>query len=447
MIQTSLFNCSSSQIPEPIQKNFTFVDLFAGIGGFRLPLAQLGGRCLGYAEIDREAIATYQANWHNTATETNLGDVSQLQKLPPDLDLVVGGVPCQAWSIAGKTLGFEDPRGRLWFDVCRLIKQSQPKAFLLENVKGLTEPRHRGSFDLILYHLRNSGYCVYWQICNSYDFGLPQDRDRLFLWGLRRDLPHCDQFQFLPPVGKSCHLYNLLEDLPNQPVKKRKFSPQLLFGNHTPASRGRFQKTDQLNDFFLFTDVRDGHTTIHSWDLVETSDRQKLICETLLKNRRKKKYGLKDGNPLSFTHLQALIPDLKPLELDELINQGILRIALDDRFDFENSKISTGINGVARIFMPHAQAIGTLTASGTKDFVATATLKEAEPQEYKRNFIQSIYLPRQFRALTPQDYAKLQGFPENFIIHPNPAIAKKQFGNAVSIPIVDHLARLIIQYI
>lgn len=445
-MQTSLFDLLPPNLPKPIAKSFTFVDLFAGIGGFRLPLSQLGGHCLAYAEIDREAIATYQNNWNSPELAPNLGDVSQVEQFPPDVDLVVGGVPCQAWSIAGKTLGFADPRGKLWFDVCRLIEQSQPKAFLLENVKGLTEPRHRGSFDWILHHLRNSGYCVYWQILNSYDFGLPQDRDRLFLWGLRRDLPNCNQFKFFPPSVKPCHLYDFLEDLPNQPVKKRKFSPQLLFGNRIPASRGRFQRSDELNDFFLFTDVRDGHTTIHSWDLIPTSDRQKLICETLLKNRRKKKYGSKDGNPLNFSHLQALIPNLQRSELKQLVDQSIFRITADHLFDFENSKISTGINGVARIFLPHAQAIGTLTASGTKDFIATATLPEAEPQEYKQNFIKSIYLPGKFRALTPQDYAKLQGFPEDFAIHPNPTIAKKQFGNAVSIPIVYHLAQLIIQY-
>ncbi|RFP52745.1 MAG: hypothetical protein BJG00_018045 [Limnothrix sp. CACIAM 69d] len=106
---------------QAITTTFKFVDLFAGIGGFRIPLENLGGCCVAYAEIDRDAIATYEQNFlnHSSDQEPNLGDVSAVDQLLHNLDLVVGGVPCQAWSIAGKTLGFEDPRGRLWFDVCR----------------------------------------------------------------------------------------------------------------------------------------------------------------------------------------------------------------------------------------------------------------------------------------------------------------------------------------
>ena len=126
------------------------------------------------------------------------------------------------------------------------------------------------------------------------------------------------------------------------------------------------------------------------------------------------------------------------------MQKEILREVTADRFDFENSKISTGIQGVSRIFLPTAEAIGTLTASGTRDFVATAALGGCEPNTYKQQFLEEIYYPGRFRSLTAQDYAKLQGFPETFMLHPNSSIAKKQFGNAVSIPVVATIARSIL---
>lgn len=432
-------------LPKRTQFNFRFVDLFAGIGGFRIPLMALGGQCWGYSEIDRDAIAIYETNFGTVSPdEVRLGDITQLQMLPSDMDLLVGGVPCQAWSIAGRTLGFDDPRGRLWFDVCRLVAQSQPRSFLFENVKGLTEPRHRNSLDYIIYTLREAGYAVYWTVLNSYDFGLPQDRDRLFLVGIRQDQPQAQQFSFQGLGAPSQRLCEVLADLPQDTQPKLKFTPQALFGGSIPASRGRFQHPDQLNDFFLFSDVRDGHTTIHSWDLIETSPHEQQICLALLRNRRKKIYGKKDGNPLALEHFQTLIPNVERDELEGLVQKKILR-PVGDRFDFVNSRISTGINGVSRIFLPRSQAIGTLTARGSKDFVATKILPECEPKQFKRNFIEQIYKTQQFRGLTAQDYQRCQGFPEDFQRHSKEAIAKKQFGNAVSIPVVYQVAQAILR--
>lgn len=108
-------------------------------------------------------------------------------------------------------------------------------------------------------------------------------------------------------------------------------------------------------------------------------------------------------------------------------------------------KFQPAFRGVSRIFLPTAEAIGTLTASGTRDFVATVALSGCEPNTYKQQFLEEIYYPGQFRSLTAQDYAKLQGFPENFILHPNSSIAKKQFGNAVSVPVIAAIAQSILQ--
>ncbi|MFH7028765.1 MAG: DNA cytosine methyltransferase [Heteroscytonema crispum UTEX LB 1556] len=146
------------------QSKFTFVDLFAGIGGFRIPLEELGGICLGYSEIDKEAIKVYQNNFirDTTIESAYLGDITNLNKLPFEIDLLVGGVPCQPWSIAGKLQGLEDARGKLWIDVFRVVKANQPKAFIFENVKGLTEPRNRKSLEYIINNLRG---CLKSRVC------------------------------------------------------------------------------------------------------------------------------------------------------------------------------------------------------------------------------------------------------------------------------------------
>lgn len=297
--QLELFQFFQPKTNIRVQSNFTFVDLFAGIGGFRIALEKLGGKCLGYSEIDKEAIKVYQKNFHQHSYEPFLGDITQLNKLPFDLDILVGGVPCQPWSIAGKLQGLADPRGKLWTDVFRLVKLNLPKAFIFENVKGLTEPRNRQSLEYIIENLRNNGYVVKYQILNSYDFGVPQDRDRIFIVGIRNDLENPWSFIFPQPINQQLKLYDLISGIECKKITKKKFSPNILFsGGKIPASRGRFQKIDELNDFFTFADIRDGHTTIHSWDLIDTTSREKFICQTILKNRRKKIYGSKDGNPL-----------------------------------------------------------------------------------------------------------------------------------------------------
>lgn len=431
------------------QPKFTFVDLFAGIGGFRIPLEELGGKCLGYSEIDKEAINVYQKNFigYINADELYLGDITNLHQLPFEVDVLVGGVPCQPWSIAGKLQGLDDPRGKLWIDVFRVIQANQPKGFIFENVKGLTEPRNRASLNYIIQSLTQCGYQVKFQVLNSYDFGLPQDRDRVFIVGVRTDIENSTSFEFPQPLGKPVKLYDVIPGIQRCQFTKKKFPPDVLFEGRIPASRGRFQKIDELNDFFIFADIRDRHTTVHSWDLIPTTSREKLICKTILKNRRKKIYGPKDGNSLSFEILSKLIPDLKVEELEKLTVKKILRYIDNKGYEFVNSKISSGINGVSKIFLPHADVIATLTATGMRDFVATKSLKCRAPEAYKKSFIQEIYSKRKFKPLTAQDYARLQGFPEWFQLADSEVKAKYQLGNAVSVPVVYHLAKALLNII
>ena len=425
-------------------QNFTFIDLFSGVGGFRIPLEKLGGKCLAYSEIDKHAIDVYKNNF-DTENEIFLGDITKV-KSSPKADLIVGGVPCQAWSVAGKKKGFDDPRGKLWEDTIRVVKKNKPKVFIFENVKGLYDPRNKDSLKLIISEFRKCNYEVNHKVLNAYDYGLPQNRDRLFIVGIKNSIKHDFNFPF--PVKKSKLLAKMIDGLEinKNYLDKKKFIPKNLFGEKIPFSRNRFQKNDELNDFFIFCDTRDGHTTIHSWDLVKTTNLEKKICLAILKNRRKKIYGEWDGNPLSFKSIKELVPETTKMILSNLKRKNILAQEEDGRYELMNTKNSAGINGVYRVFLPQSDIFSTITATENRDFIATKSITGKNPEEYKSKFIEEIFLKKKFRLLTGRETARLQGFPNNFKIHPNDKIAKKQFGNAVPTNVVYYLVREVIKY-
>jgi DNA (cytosine-5)-methyltransferase 1 len=421
--------------------NFTFIDLFAGIGGFRVALDSLSGKCLGFSEIDKHAIATYLNNYKDSVDD-NYGDITKIETLP-HVDMLVGGVPCQSWSVAGKMKGFDDPRGQLWNDVIRLVRLSKPKIFMFENVKGLAGQKNRYNFDHILNSFRNEGYFVRASLLNSYNFGVPQLRERIFVVGYRNDYkPHFDGFEFPKGVAVRKNLAEYLDDVENISVDKRKFRPFEIFGDVVPASRNYFQKDDELNDFFTLCDTRNGHSTIHSWDLVDTTEKQNRIMNAIMSNRRKKIYGDKDGNPLSFEIINKLIPvDME--EVEHLVDMGLLR-EVDGKYELKNSKNSSGIDGLYRVYMPYSKVFSTLTATGTKDMVATKYIDtQASPDEYKKQFIKKIIQGKEYRKISIRETQRIQGFQEGFIPHEDEKIAKKQFGNAVSPPVIEALARKI----
>ena len=422
-----------------MNKKFTFVDLFSGVGGFRIPLEKLGGKCVAYSEIDKNAIEVYKNNF-STSKETFLGDITVVKNIPK-VDLIVGGVPCQAWSVAGKKKGFDDPRGKLWEDSIRLVKKSLPKAFIFENVKGLYDPRNRGSLDLIISEFKKCGYDVFHKVLNAYDFGLPQNRDRLFIVGFKKEQKV--NFAFPKPLDKSKTLIEIMDDLKinNKHLIKKKFLPEKIFGEKIPFSRNRFQKSDELNDFFIFCDTRDGHTTIHSWDLIKTTVFEKKICMTILKNRRRKLYGKWDGNPLSLKILQSLIKGLKASHLKGLVKKNILIQEEDGRYELSNTKNSAGINGIYRVFLPQSDIFATITATENRDYISTKTITGKNADDYKSNFLKEIYNKGNMRLITGRESGRLQGFPEKFKIHSNDKIAKRQFGNAVPTAVVYNLAK------
>ena len=157
-----------------------YFSMFSGIGGFEYGIGSIG-QCVGYSEIDKYAIKVYERNFNG---HTNYGDATTINpKDLPDFDLLVGGFPCQAFSIAGKRKGFDDTRGTLFFDIARILSKKRPKHLVLENVKGLLSHDSGKTFQTILGILADLGYAVEWQVLNSKDFGVPQNRERVIIVG------------------------------------------------------------------------------------------------------------------------------------------------------------------------------------------------------------------------------------------------------------------------
>jgi DNA (cytosine-5)-methyltransferase 1 len=172
----------------PEKPKFTFIDLFAGIGGFRMAFQNLGGQCVFSSEWDAQAQKTYFANYG----EVPFGDITSEQTksyIPDGFDILCAGFPCQAFSLAGKRLGFEETRGTLFFDVAEILRRKQPKAFFLENVKGLMIHDKGKTLKTILNTLDEIGYVVPDpKIVNAMYFGVPQHRERIYIVGFRKDL-------------------------------------------------------------------------------------------------------------------------------------------------------------------------------------------------------------------------------------------------------------------
>ena len=164
-----------------------YLSLFSGIGGFEYGIHQVLGdsaECVGYSEIDPYASSIYQYHYKD---HINYGEATQINpKELPDFDLLVGGFPCQAFSVAGKRQGFDDTRGTLFFDIARILAAKCPANFILENVKGLLSHDSGKTFRYIITSLDELGYDVTWQVLNSKDFGVPQSRERVFIIGYLR---------------------------------------------------------------------------------------------------------------------------------------------------------------------------------------------------------------------------------------------------------------------
>lgn len=300
-------------------KEFSMIDLFAGIGGTRLGFYKTGKVYNVFSsEIDKFSIKTYKANFG----ETPNGDITKIDaKDIPDHDILVGGFPCQAFSQAGLKKGFEDTRGTLFFDIERIIKEKKPKAFLLENVKNLKNHDKGKTFKIIEKSLKNAGYTVFNKVLKARDFGVPQNRERIYIVGFRNDL-NIKDFRFPEPLNIETSVGDILE----KDVDEKYTISDKLWAGH---------------------------------------------------QRRKKEHKLK-GNGFGYS-----------------------------------------------LFNKDSEYTNTISARYYKDG------SEILIEQKNKN-------PRK---LIPREAARLQGFPEEFIIPVSDTQAYKQFGNSVAVPVIYAIAK------
>ncbi len=307
--------------------NLKFIDLFAGIGGFRIALEGGDAECVFSSEWDKEAQQTYKENFG----EIPKGDITKInEKEIPEHDVLCGGFPCQAFSISGKQRGFKDTRGTLFFDIVRIIKHHKPKVVFLENVKNLTKHYHGNTLKIILRTLEDLGYDVFYQVLVASHYGVPQQRERIYIVCFRKDLGIID-FQFPRPTYKRIFVKDILED------------------------------EETAKDCIV------NRTDLKFWKRDET-------------------------------------PSLKLIQIGQINNGG------------QGERIYS-ING-------HA-----VTLSAYGGGVAGKT---------------GAYLVNgKIRRLTPRECARVQGFPESFKIPVSKYQAYKQFGNSVSVPVVESIFKKI----
>ena len=208
-----MFCCGNIHSMKP-RKKIKIIDLFAGIGGIRLGFEQAFGKdleCVFTSEIDKFAIQTYTENFGN---DNIYGDITKIsEKDIPEHDILLAGFPCQPFSQAGLKKGFKDTRGTLFFDIERILISKKPKAFLLENVKQLKGHDKGNTLKVILQHLNDAGYKTYVKVLAAKDFGIPQNRERIYIVGF---LDKTVDFKFPEPIKKETKVGDILEKNPNE---------------------------------------------------------------------------------------------------------------------------------------------------------------------------------------------------------------------------------------
>jgi DNA (cytosine-5)-methyltransferase 1 len=342
-LQQLLFEVENVPFPTPEKYTFKFIDLFAGIGGFRLAMQNLGGKCIFTSEWDKEAQKTYRANFG----EVPFGDITKEDTkkfIPDNFDVLCAGFPCQAFSIAGRRGGFEDTRGTLFFDVAEIIKRKRPKAIFLENVKGLRNHNGGRTLETILNVLRNDldYYVPEPQIINAKEFGVPQNRERIYIVGFRKD---------------------------------------------TGVTNFEYPKT--TNEKVTFADIKE-KTTVPTKYYLSTQYVQTLV------NHKARHEG--KGNGFGY----EIIPD----------------------------------NGIA-----NAIVVGGMGRE--RNLVLDNRITDFTPTTH----IKGVVNKEGIRKMTPREWARLQGFPDNYIIPVADASAYKQFGNSVAVPAIQATAKKILQLI
>lgn len=419
-----------------------FIDLFAGIGGIRKGFETAFQKC-GYetdcvmtSEIKPHACKVLRANHPD---EEVRGDITKIDaNTIPDFDFLLAGFPCQAFSFAGRRLGFQDTRGTLFFEVERILKAKKPFGFILENVEGLvTHDRENPkqpvgkTLTVILNNLVTLGYHVSWRVLNSKDFGLAQERKRIYIVGTSKEKISLDSFP------KKCSVMaDILEH--GKPTIDTDFT-RLLMSHFT---------AEQLYGKSI-KDKRGGDDNIHSWDIEmkgPVSGDQKRLLNMMLRERRKKKWALihgidwMDGMPLTIEMIEEFYrnDDLKDM-LDDLVAKGYLKKEHPKRLVTEHTLL-----GDRRVRQPDTRkkpgyniVAGKLSFEINKILAPQGIAPTLVAMDMKKIFVVDN---GGVRPLTLREGLRLFGYPDDFEFPVSQEEGFDLLGNTVAVPVIAAVA-------
>ena len=419
-----------------------FIDLFAGIGGMRLGLEKackslgINSECVLTSEIKSTAIKVYQQNFNEDKIWGDITEISSQQI--PDFDVLLAGFPCQPFSSAGTRQGFLDTRGTLFFEIERILKDKSPFGFLLENVEGLVQHDDGRTLTTIINKLEQLGYQVKYDVLNAKDFGVPQDRKRVYITGTKTN-PISLNF----PRNNKSVLLNILEA--GCPTLQTNFVKKLLAQ----------YSLDQLYGKSI-RDKRGGEDNIHSWDLElkgNVSTEQRELLNLLLKQRRRKNWSAKkgihwmDGIPLSLDEIETFYQhkNLKQI-LDDLANKGYLKYEHPkDIQEVVNKDGKTVKKREYRLDLPKGYNI----VVGKLSFPINKIL---DPHDISPTLVATdmqrlaVVDGKGLRCLTIREGLRLFGFPEDYHINLPINKAFDLLGNTVVVTVVREISeRIVIQ--
>lgn len=426
-----------------LDKTVRFIDLFAGIGGIRTGLSQAleeAGympQCVLTSEIKPYAIKVLHDNYPQ---ENMVGDVTQLSiEDIPDFDILCAGFPCQAFSSAGKRQGFADTRGTLFFEVERILRAKLPQGFILENVEGLVNHDGGRTLDVIISKLLDLGYKVEYKVLNSTQFGVPQERKRIYIVGTFVEKPDLEQFSIATKtIGDVLEFGKPTIDSPFIKLLLQHFKIEELYGKSIKDKRG-------------------GNTNIHSWDIEikgSVSQDQKKLLNKILRERRKKKWaeviGIEwmDGMPLTTEQISSFFPHPHLQEmLDDLANKGYLKFEHPKR-----KKKKTDLFGNTTTFREQDLSLpkGYNIVAGKLSFEISKVLspKEIAPTLVAMD-MQKLFVAdgEGLRRLTLREGLRLFGYPETMQLNVSEKEGFDLLGNTVVVPVIKAVATRLIKAI
>lgn len=393
--------------------SYKVLDLFSGCGGFSNGFIKQNFTIKGAIEFDKEIALTYQKN--HPDTKIFIGDIRKLnieevKNELGDIDVIIGGPPCQGFSIAGKR-DINDQRNTLPLEFIKYVEYFNPKIFVMENVKGLVSMDKGRVLKHFLEQFEAIGYKVKYKVLNCSDYEIPQIRERIFIVGVRNDIPL--DFSFPEKSERIITLGEAIGDI--EQIGSFEETQQYNHDMYFPVDKKTYELLGEGN---FLCDLRHGENHVHSWEISlkgECSPKEISILNAISENRRKKKYGNKDGNPLSIEDIKELTNyDDISSEIKNLIRMEYLE-EIDGKYDIHDRKINIGL----RIFDRNKPVNTITTLSGANSSYA----------HYSQ--------PRNF---TVREVARLQTFDDNFIFYGNISSQYRQVGNAVPPKMAEKIA-------